>query len=123
MRTTKNIKDHQFKKGSSGNPEGRPKGTRSAKSVLSKYLEMPLILNDPEDQFSSMFPEYTNAPNLSAIELGALRLIYCAINSPNPVRAYNAILDRIEGRAPQALKIEKEPIRISVILPDFPSIE
>lgn len=34
-----NIKDHQFKKGESGNPNGRPKGSLNRSTIVKRWLE------------------------------------------------------------------------------------
>ena len=33
-----NIKDHEFKKGESGNPNGRPKGSLNRSTIVKKWL-------------------------------------------------------------------------------------
>lgn len=39
-------KKHQFKKGKSGNPSGRPKGSRNARSILSSALNERVIIRE-----------------------------------------------------------------------------
>lgn len=39
-------KQHQYKKGQSGNPKGRPKGAKSVKTILEKELKTKIILKE-----------------------------------------------------------------------------
>ena len=34
-----NIKKHEFKKGQSGNPKGRPVGSKNRSTIVKKWLE------------------------------------------------------------------------------------
>lgn len=43
-------KAHQFKKGQSGNPAGRPKGARGFKTIASEILAEPVRVRGPEGQ-------------------------------------------------------------------------
>lgn len=39
-------KEHQFRKGQSGNPKGRPKGAKGLKSILEKELNERVVINE-----------------------------------------------------------------------------
>ena len=39
-------RDHQFKPGKSGNPKGRPKGTKSEETILRELLQQKISLNE-----------------------------------------------------------------------------
>lgn len=80
----------RFKKGSSGNPGGRPR-TR----VLSEALRNRLAEVKPDD------PEHRTWAE--AIAENLVR-IACS-QGPSAVHAANEIADRIEGRPPQHLQI------------------
>lgn len=76
----------RFKKGQSGNPSGRPKGTPNLKTVLTKYLETPLTRETLLGQ-----------KKLPLVDLIALRLIQNAVEGD--VKSVKEIFDRVIGRA------------------------
>lgn len=84
-----NIKDHQWKPGQSGNPNGRPKGSKSIKSLLAKYLNDP---NAPLDDESRKALKGFLTP----YEGIALKLISKALQGD--LSSTKEILDRYEGR-------------------------
>lgn len=40
MPNKENIKKHEYKKGQSGNPNGRPKGSKNRSTIAKKWLEV-----------------------------------------------------------------------------------
>ena len=80
----------RWKKGSSGNPGGRPKSR-----VLSEALRSRLAQVKSGDPAGRTFAEVV-AANLIEIACG---------QGPGAVHAANEIADRIEGRAPQSIQI------------------
>lgn len=56
MPNPENIEPHKFKEGESGNPNGRPKGSRNRSTIAKKWLEMQRKgknpLTDVEESFS-----------------------------------------------------------------------
>lgn len=42
-----NIKKHEFKKGESGNPKGRPKGSKNRSTTAKKWLEISTFAKNP----------------------------------------------------------------------------
>ena len=42
-----NIKKHEFKKGQSGNPAGRPVGSKNRSTIAKKWLETPEQFKNP----------------------------------------------------------------------------
>jgi hypothetical protein len=46
MPKAENIKSHEFKKGESGNPDGRPVGTKNRSTILKKWIEVNVKIKD-----------------------------------------------------------------------------
>lgn len=65
---TRGIKKHQWKKGQSGNPKGRPQGTRNHKAVLSDLLTAAINDKDLNDQPITI--DVATALGLSLIKKG-----------------------------------------------------
>ena len=84
-----------FPKGISGNPAGKPKGVEHSKTRLLRLLQLVTKVRNPvtgEDE------EFTIAEQLD------MKIIAKAMKSD--IRAYQEILDRLEGRAKQTSEIE-----------------
>lgn len=91
----------RFKKGQSGNPNGRPKGVKNRSTIARKILEMTGAL--PEELISNlkkMFPEVKN--NMTIEEIMTLKMTSKAITRGD-VNAYKAVMDSGYGRPEQAL--------------------
>ena len=81
----------QFQKGQSGNPNGRPKGRQDNATILKKYLNTILKSKD-----------LTGADiEVPAWDIMNMRMIAEAIEGNTT--AYNAIIDRIEGKPKQSV--------------------
>lgn len=92
MHNEENIIPHQFKPGVSGNPAGKPKGTRSISSIIREYLEAEIEVTDP----------ITKTKGKKKIsEVISLKMLQQAINGD--MRAMQEILDRTEGKAAQRI--------------------
>lgn len=91
----KDIKQFQFKKGESGNPSGKPKGTRSIKSIIN---ELGDIEYDTPEELKAMYP---NA-KYTAKELAIMAIFAKSIKGD--VQAFTAWADRLEGKPKQDIE-------------------
>jgi len=85
-----NIKKHEFKKGQSGNPAGRPVGTKNRSTIAKKWLETP-------EQFKN--PITGEIEELTQEDIGTLALVKKA--RQGDVRAYESLMDSAYGKAVQ----------------------
>ena len=83
-----NIKKHEFKKGQSGNPAGRPVGSKNRSTIAKKWLETP-------EQFKN--PITGEIEELTQEDIGTLALIK-KVRSGD-VRAYDSLMDSAHGKA------------------------
>lgn len=90
MANKENIKKHQFKKGQSGNPSGRPVGTKNRSTIAKKWLETP-------EQFKN--PITGEIEELTQEDIGTLALVKKA--RQGDVRAYESLMDSAYGKAVQ----------------------
>ena len=77
-----------FKKGQSGNPNGRPKGVLNSKTILERFLSIEKKMQNPLNN---------TIENLSIAELLTLKQIANAMNGD--LSAYKEIIDRLEGKS------------------------
>jgi hypothetical protein len=80
-------KVHQFKKGQSGNPGGRPKGSVKISSCYERSLSRPYP-NDPEGR------TYAQVIADKTVELAA----------KGEIAAIREVTDRLEGKAKQSIE-------------------
>jgi hypothetical protein len=87
----------QFTKGVSGNPNGRPKGVQNSKTRLLRLLELVQKKRNPitgeEEDFT-------------VLELMDMQMISKALKGDQ--RAYEAVVDRLEGKPKQTTDINAE---------------
>ena len=88
---TKNL----FQQGVSGNPNGRPRGSQDSKTVLNRFLS---VVMEAENDMTGEIEQ------LSIVERLHLSMLHKAIVKKD-VAAYNAIMDRLEGKAKAEIKI------------------
>ena len=93
MANEQNLKP--FPKGVSGNPAGKPKGVEHSKTRLLRLLQLVTKVRNP---VTGEEEEFTIAEQLD------MKIIAKAMKSD--LRAYQEILDRLEGRAKQTNEIE-----------------
>jgi len=94
MGNSDSIKKYQWKPGESGNPLGRPKGSRNVTTNLKELLELTISTKDP------ITGEMVDAPVTSILNA---RLVRNALDGDN--KAIKEIYDRIEGRPKQKLDV------------------
>jgi benzoyl-CoA reductase/2-hydroxyglutaryl-CoA dehydratase subunit BcrC/BadD/HgdB len=89
-----NIKGKGFKKGQSGNPNGRPKGIPNTKTRLLRILELTQKKKNPITGKDEAF---------SIAEQMDMAMIAKALKGD--ISAYREVIDRLEGKANQQLDI------------------
>ncbi len=85
-------KEHRFKKGQSGNPKGKPKGTLSVVAALKKKLQE--IPDDP-----------SNKERRSYLDILILKIIKKAITGED-VAMIKDIIDRVDGKPKQPIEAD-----------------
>ena len=88
-----------FVKGQSGNPAGKPVGTLSTKTILRRLLNGETELRDKEGNVVRV------VTNEEAMHLKQLQKA-----KTGDTRAYNAILDRLEGKPIQKVETETKEV-------------
>lgn len=94
----------KFKPGESGNPAGKPKGTRNLSTILKEFLEEEI------DQDGSKI----------VLKDAIVRKLIKKANSGN-LRAIQEIFDRTEGKAKQEIRLDSttEPVfNVKINKPD-----
>lgn len=101
MANEDNIKKHEFKKGQSGNPKGRPKGSLNRSTIARRWLEATRKGKNPltgEDEV------------LTQEDVITLALIRKAMNGD--VSAYKALMDSGYGTAKDTIDINTNEVGI-----------
>lgn len=101
MANEDNIKKHEFKKGQSGNPAGRPKGSLNRSTIARKWLEAARKGKNPisgEDEV------------LTQEDIITLALIRKAMDGD--VAAYKALMDSGYGTAKDTIDLRTENVGI-----------
>lgn len=82
----------RFKPGESGNPNGVPKGTRQMRTIIREIFETEILAVDPK----------TNEPR--KMTMGeAIAMAQFKQATKGNTKAFNALLDRLEGKVAQPL--------------------
>ena len=101
MANEDNIKKHEFKKGQSGNPKGRPKGSLNRSTIARRWLETTKKGKNPitgEDEI------------LTQEDVITLALIRKAMDGD--VSAYKALMDSGYGTAKDTIDINTNDVGI-----------
>lgn len=106
MPNPENITKHEFNKGESGNPAGRPKGSKNRSTIARRWLEVNQSLKNPITGENE---------TMSQEDLMTLALIKKA--REGDVNAYKALMDSGYGAPVQ--QIEQTNIEI----PLFPDVQ
>lgn len=94
MANEDNIKKHEFKKGQSGNPKGRPKGSLNRSTIARRWLEAARKGKNPITGEDEM---------LTQEDVITLALVRKAMDGD--VAAYKAIMDSGYGTAKDTIDI------------------
>lgn len=104
MPKPENIKPHQYKKGQSGNPAGKPKGTLNFTTILRELLEEEVTddngLKIPKGKLALI--EWLNA---ALIGRDVLDKDGNKISNIKDWKAIQAILERIEGKPTEKVEL------------------
>jgi hypothetical protein len=91
------IKKHQFKKGQSGNPNGRPKGAKNRSTTARKWLNINI---------KAVNPLNLEEEQMSQEDLMTLALIKKA--RQGDVAAYKALLDSGYGQPKEQIDVSTD---------------
>jgi len=97
-----------WKKGQSGNPGGRKKGVPNSKTRLKRLLELTENLTNP---ITKEIEGFTVAEQLDLAQIIKART--------GDTKAYNAILDRLEGKPHQSIEHKGDDNPIKLILEKY----
>ncbi len=105
MPNTNNLRN--FKKGTSGNPAGRPRGIPNRKAVARYVLNM--VATPPADLLAALKAQYPALNEPVTIELVATLRIAKKVIDEGDVQAYKALMDSAYGPATPPIKKKPEP--------------
>ena len=110
MPNPENVEKHKFEKGESGNPNGRPKGSKNRSTIARQWLEVNQSLKNPLTGENE---------TMSQEDLMTLALIKKA--REGDVNAYKALMDSGYGSPVQQIEqtILEQPIFPDVSADDF----
>lgn len=95
-KSLKNLKP--IKPGEVRNPKGKPKGAMNSKTVIRRFLEMDAVVINPKTQKKVVLKGLKGEP-ITYMEAIIIRMIQRAMKGDTT--AFNAILDRMEGKPKQ----------------------
>lgn len=86
-----------FKPGQCGNPKGRPRGVRTFKFVLNKYLDDEINIDETKDGLGVKTTTKRDILCLKLIKIAE------ANDDMNAIRAIEQIMNRVDGKPEQPL--------------------
>lgn len=89
------LEPTKWKKGQSGNPRGPKKGTISVKKMVTKWLETKEVLKNP-----------ITGEDMEMTQLDILIIAQLKRARGGSVAAFNALMDRLEGKPNQLIQNE-----------------
>lgn len=96
-KTNKNLKS--YKKGQSGNPKGKPKGSKNCKTILKGIMDIELETRDP-------FTKKTRKMrNQEAMMINLFSMAMQKTHTLKDLKATEAIMDRLDGKPIQQTNI------------------
>jgi len=105
MPNPENLKP--FKKGTSGNPKGRPVGIPNSKTRLTRILKLTQELENP---VTKELEEFTVAEQLDLAQIAKAR--------KGDTRAYQVLMERLEGRPVQDIDVTTNGQNIVMYMPE-----
>ena len=102
FRSPENIQEHEFKKGQSGNPNGRPKGSKNRSTIAKYWLSIEQDLKNPLSG---------DTETMSQEDLMTLALIKKA--REGDVNAYKALMDSGYGAPVQQVEQTQTNVDLS----------
>lgn len=96
-----NIKKYEFKKGQSGNPKGRPVGSKNRSTIVKKWLETVQ---------KSKNPISGELEDLSQEDMITLAILKKA--RAGDVRAYKELMDSLYGSAKETIDLNTNDVGI-----------
>jgi hypothetical protein len=93
MPNPENIEKHKWKKGVSGNKDGRPKGTENSKTRLLRLFS---LVQKKKNKLSGKMEDMTILEQMDMMQI--LKAI-----EDQDTKAYDSLLDRFEGKPTQEI--------------------
>lgn len=104
----------QFQPGQSGNPEGRPPGSKNRSTIARKILQMKGALpKETMDKLKQFFPEINNSMTIE--EIMTIKMTAQAITKGD-TQAYKAVMDSGYGNPNQSVSgPDEKPIKLTIV--------
>ena len=112
MPNPENLIGKEFKPGESGNPAGRPVGSKNRSTIARKVLEMRgLLSKEKMDNLKTKFPDITD--QMSVEEIMTIVMADGAISGDD--KAYKAVMDSAYGAPKQEVDANVQQTIIPLI--------